>query len=117
MTIPECIQAYHRFFALAERLFGEGDERAGCEMLYGALTQVIIAIAVQRGARYAEHQHRRRIIRDLATELDDQTIGRNFAAAQRIHVHFYLNNRETANLNEDIDSTRGLINRLLPLTA
>ena len=117
MTIDECLQAYRRFSALAERLFGEGDERAGSEMLYGALTQVIIAIAIQRGAQYAEHQHRRHIVRNLATELNDPTIGRNFAAAQRLHVHFYLNNRETAKLNEDIDSTRTLINRLLPLAA
>ena len=117
MTIAECLQAYRRFSALSERLFGEGDERAGCEMLYGALTQVIIAIAIQRGAQYAEHQHRRRVMRDLATELNDPAVSRSFAAAQRLHVHFYLNNRETAKLSEDIDTTRALINRLLPLAA
>ena len=117
MTAEEYIQAYHRFADLAQRLFGEGDERAGVEILYGALTQIIIAIAIQRGERFEEHQHRRHIIRMLTAEHGDSEITRTFGAAQRLHVHFYLNNRETTKLDKDIDDTLALINRLLPLAA
>ncbi len=117
MTATECIDAYRRFSVLAEQHFSQGDDRAGAEMLYGALTQIIIAIALGRRAEFREHQHRRRVVRALTTELNDSGIGKAFAAAQRLHVHFYLNNLAGDDLVEDISDTHTLINRLLPLTS
>lgn len=117
MTSEEFFQAYRGFSVLAERLFAGGEDRAGVEMLYGALTQVIIAIGIQRGQRFEEHQHRRHIIRNLATELGDPNISAAFSAAQRLHVHFYLGNRETPKTSADINATQSLIHRLLPLAA
>ena len=88
MNAEEYIQAYHRFADLAERLFGEGDDRAGVEMLYGALTQIIIAVAIRRGDPFREHQHRRHTIRTLSSELNEMKVQDDFGKAQRLHVPF-----------------------------
>ena len=115
MTIDECIEAYRRFSILSERHFANGDDRAGSEMLYGALTQIIIAIAIRRGDSFREHQHRRHTIRILARELGEQTIVDDFGKAQRLHVHFFLNDLHGVDFTNAINATRSLIHRLLPL--
>ena len=71
MTAEERIQQSQAIARLSEELFAVGNSMAGAEMLYGALTQVIIAIAMRRQQRYREHQHRRHFMRVIATELND----------------------------------------------
>ena len=117
MNPEEYVQAYREFVALAEELFAAGRSRAGGEMLFGALSQVIIAIAIQRPAPFREHQHRRRIIRELAGDCNDPTMVTDFGFAQRLHVHFYLNNMDDADFDAAVAATRALIGRLLPLAA
>ena len=117
MTAEDYIQAYRRFADLSERLFGEGDDRAGAEMLYGALSQIIIAIAVLRGEAFREHRHRRHIIRTLSGELSAPSLVDDFGEAQRLHVHFYLNDLHDADFINAVAATHSLINRLLPLAS
>ena len=117
MTAEEYIQAYHRFAELAQRLFGEDDDRAAAEMLYGALSQIIIAIAILRGEAFREHQHRRHIIRTLSSELSAPSLVDDFGEAQRLHVHFYLNDLHGADFANAVAATQSLIDRLLPLSA
>ena len=117
MTSEERIQQSAVFIALANELFDAGNNMAGAEMLYGALTQVIIAIAMRRREHYREHQHRRHLIRRLTAELDDPDITDAFGTAQRLHVHFYLNDLTDDCFQAAVVVTHGLINRLLPLAA
>ena len=117
MTAAGFIRASAELEALAGQLLNAGSARAGGEMLYGALSQVIIAVAIRRGAPYREHQHRRHLIRSLARELDDPDIADAFRFAQRMHVHFYLVNMPDDRLADAVAATRGLISRLLPLAA
>ena len=117
MTAEEHIRQYGVFIALANELLDAGSNMAGAEMLYGALTQVIIAIAVQRHERHREHQHRRHVMRRLAAELDNPDITDAFKTAQRLHVHFYLNDLTDDCFQAAVATTRGLIARLLPLAA
>ncbi len=117
MTAPERIHQTNRFLTLAEDLLGVGNTMAGAEMLYGALTQVIIAVAVRRDWPYMDHRQRRQVIRDLAMVSNDPDIVDAFGDAQRLHVHFYLNNLRGDPLVAAIGTTRGLGNRLLPMAA
>jgi len=117
MTSHEYLEAYRRFSSLAEQHFSNGDHRAGAEMLYGAVIQIIIAIAINRREPFREHQHRRQTIRALAQELDSPAIAEDFGKAQRLHVHFYLNDLNSADLSDSVNVTHTLINRLLPLSA
>ena len=117
MTAEGFIRASAELTALAGPLLNTGHTRAGGEMLYGALSQVIIAVAIRRGAPFREHQHRRRLIRTLARELDDPDIADAFRFAQRMHVHFYLVNMPDDRLADAITATRRLTGRLLPLAA
>ena len=117
MNPEEYVQAYREFAALAEGLFAAGWPRAGGEMLFGALSQVIIAIAIQRQAPFREHQDRRRIIRELAGERNNPAMVTDFGFAQRLHVHFYLNDMDDGDFGAAITATRRLTGRLLPLAA
>ena len=117
MTAEERVQQYGVFAALANELFDAGNNMAGAEMLYGALTQIIIAIAMRRQENYRERQHRRHVMRRLAAELDDPDITDAFGTSQRLHVHFYLNDLTDDCFQGAVATTRGLIARLLPLAA
>ena len=117
MNPEEYVQSYREFAALAEGLFAAGWPRAGGEMLFGALSQVIIAIAIRRQTPFQEHQHRRRVIRELADELNVPAMVTDFGFAQRLHVHFYLNDMDDGDFDSALVATRGLIGRLLPLAA
>ena len=74
MTVAECLQASTEFSILAEQHFNNGNPRVGAELLWGALSQVVIAIAIQRGQRYKEHQHRRHVMRQIIAELNDRRL-------------------------------------------
>ncbi len=117
MTTAECLRASTEFSILAEQHFNNGNSRAGAELLWGALSQVIIAIALQRGQRYQEHQHRRHVMRQIIAELNDPAIVEDYKDANRLHVYFYLNNLTDIKVRDAADTTRSLINRLLPLAA
>ena len=117
MTIAECLQASTEFSILAEQHFNNGNPRVGAELLWGALSQVVIAIAIQRGQRYKEHQHRRHVMRQIIAELNDPAIVEDYKDANRLHVHFYLNDLTDVKVRDAADTTRALINRLLPLAA
>ena len=117
MTSAERLRTSTALSLLAEQHFVNGDDIAGAELLWGALSQVIIAIAMQRGQRYQEHQHRRHVMRQIIVELDDPVLVEDYKDANRLHVHFYLSNLTDVQVRDAADTTRGLIHRLLPLTA
>ena len=117
MTSAERLRTPTRLYLLAEQHFANRDDMAGAGLLWGALSQVIIAIAMQRGQRYQEHQHRRHVMRQIIAELSDPVIVEDYKDANRLHVHFYLNNMSVIQVRDAADTTRGLINRLLPLAA
>ena len=117
MTAEERIRAAREFITLADHFFGAGNSMVGAEMLWGAVTQIVIVIALNRREPIQDHQHRRATVRNLASELGDSSIRRDFSEAQRLHAHFYHNDMPPELLNSAITKTRALINRLLPLAA
>ncbi len=117
MTPGERVQIAQEFVALADQFFATGNSMVAAELLWGAVTQVVIAIALQRREPVQDHQHRRQTIRNLARELNDDTIRRDFGVAQRLHAHFYHNDMPQDLLSSAVEKTRDLINRLLPISA
>ena len=117
MTSEERVRVAGEFSALADQFFIAGNSMVGAEMLWGAVTQIIIAIAINRKEPIQDHQHRRQTIRNLTGELRDSTIRRDFGTAQRLHAHFYHNNMTPDVLDSSVQKTRSLISRLLPLAA
>lgn len=117
MTPGERVQIAQEFIALADQFFATGNSMVAAELLWGAVTQVVIAIALQRQEPIQDHQHGRQTIRNLASELNDETIRRDFGVAQRLHAHFYHNDMSGDLLASAVEKTRSLINRLLPLSA
>ena len=117
MTSTERLRISTEMSLLAEHHLVNGDDMAGAELLWGALSQVIIAIAINRGQRYQEHQHRRHVMRQIIAELDDPAIVEDYKDANRLHVHFYLNNLTAMRVRDAADTTHALIGRLLPLSA
>ncbi len=117
MTAEERISTAREFIALADQFFGAGNSMVGAEMLWGAVTQIVIVIAMKRQEPIQDHQHRRATVRNLARESGDESIRRDFSEAQRLHTHFYHNDMPTELLSSAVGQTYALINRLLPLAA
>lgn len=117
MTAEERVRAAQEFIAIADQFFGAGNSMVGAEMLWGAVTQIVIVIAMERQEPIQDHQHRRATVRNLARESGDESIRRDFSEAQRLHAHFYHNDMPPELLSSAVGQTRNLINRLLPLAA
>ena len=117
MTAEERIRAAREFITLADQFFGAGNSMVGAEMLWGAVTQLVIAIGMRRQEPIQDHQHRRATVRNLARELGEDSIRRDFSEAQRLHAHFYHNDMHPELLNSAVAKTHALIDRLLPLAA
>ena len=117
MTAEERLRAAREFVALADQFFGAGNSMVGAEMLWGAVTQIVIVIAMKRQEPIQDHQHRRATVRNLVRESGDGSIRRDFSEAQRLHAHFYHNDMPPELLNSAVVQTHTLINRLLPLAA
>ena len=116
MTPEERIRAAREFIALADQFFGAGNSMVDAEMLWGAVTQIVIVIAMNRQEPIQDHQHCRATVRNLARELGAESIRRDFSEAQRLHAHFYHHDMPPELLNSAVAQTHTLINRLLPLT-
>ena len=56
-------------------------------------------------------------MRQIIAELNDPAVVEDYKDANRLHVHFYLNNLTDIKVRDAADTTRGLIGRLLPLSA
>lgn len=117
MLTPEQSQEVRNKVWLADQAMAQRDHELFCERIWEATAYAIKCVANERGQRYQEHQHRRHVMRQIIVELDDPVLVEDYKDANRLHVHFYPSNLTDVQVRDATDTTRGLIDRLLPLTA
>lgn len=64
-----------------------------------------------------EVRNRRHVMRQIIAEINDPVIVEDYKDANRLNVHFYLNNMTDVQVRDAADTTGAFINRLLPLAA
>ena len=113
VAVNERIQAARDFLEAANREFAAGDNRQGSEKLWGAATQVVIAIAEERGWDYGSHRAMKDAADQLALEYDDHLIHRGFSVAEKFHANFYHNFMENFQLDSDRPVVHDFVERML----
>ena len=91
MATSERVETAKEFLDASDREFDAGDNRQASEKLWGAATQIVIAMAEERGWDYGGHQEMKRVVSRLATEYQDEFIINWFSIAEKFHANFYHN--------------------------
>ena len=115
MTPEERSRAALGFLEQAERELADGDFRQASEKLWGAATDAVTAIAMQRGWRYRSHRDLKNAVQRLASELDDVTLQAEFAAAEKFHINYYHDVLEDHEIEEDKPIVQDFVTRTLAL--
>ncbi len=115
MNVREHAQAARDFLAASDREFAAGDHLQGSEKLYGAATQVVIAMCQQRGWRYRSHRAMKQAISDFSREYDDPFIIGGFSAAERFHENFFHDNLEDYDIDTERPAVHQFVARMLAI--
>ena len=79
------------FLAQAYEELAEGDLQQASEKGWGAASQMVKAIAQERGWRHRGHRHLRNTVDALRTETGDEELEILFGAGENLHQNFYEN--------------------------
>ena len=108
-------EASEHFLDQARRELAAGDLAQASEKGWGAATQMLKAIAEQRGWQHNRHRHYHRTTSRLRAETGDGDIFRLFAVASALHENFYENDMDAALVAESLDDVEALLDKLRPL--
>ena len=115
MTAAEHAQTARDFLVASDREFAAGDHLQGSEKLYGAATQVVIAICQQRGWRYRSHRDMKNAVQRLNDEQDDDGILGGFVAAEHFHRNFFHDEMEDYDIAAERPAVHRFVARMLAL--
>ena len=113
MATDERVQTARDFLEASDREFAVGDNRQGSEKLWGATTQVVIAMAQYRGWDYGSHHAMKIAAERLTAEFNDPSFRIGFGLAEKFHGNFYHNFMEDFQLEVDRPQMREFIERML----
>lgn len=108
-TIQQHVTLARKFLEDSEREFAAGDELQGCEKLWGATSQSLMAVAKQRGWRSGKSNNRADVVERLAEEMQEPSLEGDFNAAEKVHANFYHDFMEEPELTR----TRRVANRFI----
>jgi len=117
VTTQQYQKASEHFMAQARKELTAGDLAQASEKGWGAATQMLKAIANQRGWEHSRHRHYHRTASRLRAETGDGDIRRFFNSASELHENFYENDMEAALVAESLDDVEALLDKLRPLLA
>lgn len=106
-----------RLLERAQREFVAEDLPVAAELLWGATTHAILAIAVARGWPIDSHRSFKAAIMQISDERGEDYWHSDFDNAEQLHVHFYHHNLAPDELAHQRRRTELLIRRLLRLFA
>jgi hypothetical protein len=115
VTTQQYQQASEHFLDQARRELAAGDLAQASEKGWGATTQMLKALAEQRGWEHNRHRHYHRAANRLRAETGDGDIRRLFAVASDLHENFYENDMDAALVAESLDDVEALLDKLRPL--
>ena len=101
--------------AEARRELVAGGLPQASEYGWGAITQILKAIAEQRGWEHNRHRHYLRIASRLRAETGDGDILRLFGVANLLHENFCENDMSAGGVADGLDDVEALLNKLTPM--
>jgi hypothetical protein len=113
VATSERTQTAQDFLEASDREFDAGENRQASEKLWGAATQIVIAMAEERGWDCGGHRAMKNASKRLAVEFEDQFIADGFSIAEKFHRNFYHNFMEDFELESDRPRVHELVERML----
>lgn len=115
MTIQQRSHSALEFLDEADREFAAGDIRQASEKLWGAATDAVTAVALERGWRHRSHRDIKNAVLRLATDQDDRLMRSDFTIVEKFHVNFYHDLMEDHELDHDRPIAHRFVHRALSL--
>jgi hypothetical protein len=101
----------------ADKLLAEGDYVQASEKYWGAVAEMVKAIAEQRGWRHHSHRELREAVSRLADEMSDREVRRLFSIAESLHANFYEDWMQPEDVRTHADDAHAFVEKLRPLAA
>jgi hypothetical protein len=101
----------------ADRLMAEGDYPQASEKYWGAVAEMVKAIAETRSWRHSSHRDLRNAVSRFYRETGDADFLRLFSIAESLHANFYEDFMEPEDLRVYADDARTLVTKLRGLAA
>lgn len=99
----------------AAEMLGRGEWGKGAEMAWGALAEALKAVALAKGNKLNSHADMRRFARQLAKELQEDSIENAFVRGERLHSQFYEGFLDPEDVATDVEAIKRVLPRLLSL--
>lgn len=96
----------------ADEAFRSGDMVQASEKGWGAVAQILKAIAQERGWRQGSHRNLSEVVTRLASEAGEQRITELFNVANGLHMNFYENWLTNEAVEVGLGGVRELLDRL-----
>ena len=90
----------------------QGDLQQASEKGWGAVAQMMKAVAETRGWEHGRHRHLHRIASRLRAETGDGDIRRLFNTAGGLHENFYENQLTVEDIEQDLADVERLLQKL-----
>ena len=108
--------ASHEFLRKAHEELGEGDLAQASEKGWGAASQMVKAIAEQRGWRHNAHPLLHQVVESLVEETGDEQLINLFQVAGYPHTNFYENWQPASMIESGLRDVQLLLEKLDPLS-
>jgi hypothetical protein len=107
-------QSLHYFENALNAIQAGNAEKAG-EFLWGSMAQALKAVAARKGVQLNSHGQLRNYASQLAKELGDESIAKNFRDAESLHRNFYEFGFELEDVRILAEDLREAVSKLLRL--
>ena len=115
MTTQTYRAASRTLLAQAQNELAAGDLRQASEKGWGAVAQMVKAVAQERGWPHDSHRELFRIVSRLRGETGDSSIAGLFGLAHNLHINFYENWEEAQYVVDSLDDVERFLDLLEPL--
>ena len=112
MTTQTYQDAAYHLLAQAESELAADDTRQASEKAWGAAAQAVKAVCESRGWRHRNYKALRRAVRQLEDDTGDPDLRPLFRSANLLHVNFYEDADDPAEVLKGIDDVRRFIDKL-----
>jgi hypothetical protein len=99
----------------ADRLLTQADYPQASEKYWGAVAQMVKAIAEERGWRHSSHRDLRNTVSRLFNETNDRELLQLFSVAESLHANFYENYMGADDIRSYAEDAHRLIEKLRAL--
>ena len=101
----------------ADKLLAQGDFPQASEKYWGAMAEMIKAIAEQKGWRHHSHRELRDAVSRLRRETGDDDLLRLFTVGESLHANFYENWMQPEDVQVHAEDAHRFVEKLRPLAA